>query len=176
MPKKTSGRKFQKYLRGQVDELTQPDSLAARTLAATNFDETVNERTYASSMVAIWSLDNFTGGVAVGPPMVGVAHSDYTAAEIEEFVENTGSWNEGDLVSQEVAKRKVRIVGTFELEGSSGNEVITLNEGKPIKTKLGWTLLQGQTLKLWTYNLGTAAFLTTIPNIHCEGHINLWPR
>ncbi len=161
-----------KYLRGQVDEELTIGGLTTRDVVSVAFDETVNERTLVSSLIAKYSIDDFTVTANAGPIMVGVAHSDYTAAEIEEFIENTGSWNEGDLVSQEVGKRKIRQIGIF--DNSVGGDV--LNDGKPIRTKLNWIMLQGQTLQLWAYNLGGASVATTTPSIHCEGHANLWPR
>lgn len=169
-------RRMGKYIRGQVDENLPIGTLAARTLSVAGFDESVTERTFVSSMVASWSLSDWTTGQNIGPLLVGVAHGDYTAAEIEEVIENTGSWNEGNLVSQEIGKRKVRIVGTFRSANTDGSGTAVLNEGRPITTKLGWILLTGQTLDLWAYNLGSAAFATTDPDLHVEGHANLWPR
>ncbi len=169
-------RRMGKYIRGQVDENLPIGTLAARTLAVAGFDESVNERTFVSSLVASWSLSDWTTGQNIGPLLVGVAHSDYTAAEIEEVIENTGSWNEGDLVSQEIGKRKVRIVGTFRSANQDGSGTAVLNQGQAITTKLGWILLTGQNLDLWCYNLGSAAFATTDPDLHVEGHVNLWPR
>jgi len=168
-------RSMGRYIRGNVDESLVLTTLAARTLAAIAFDETVNERTLVSSLVASWSLDDLTAGAGIGPILVGVAHSDYSTAEIEEFIENTGSWDEGDLVQQEVGKRKIRTVGTFE-SAISGVAAAVLNDGKPIKTRLNWILLQGQTLKVWAYNLGTAAVATTVPEVSVQGHANLFPK
>ncbi len=173
--KRKGRRKYRRYIRGNVDELLSLGTLAARTLLSGAFDESVNERTFVSSLVGIWSMDDFTIGAGIGPIMVGVNHSDYSAAEVEEFIENTGSWNEGDMVAQEVGRRKIKIVGTFRVPTSDGTSVNTLNEGKPIHTKLKWVLLQSQSIEMWAYNLGTAALATTDPNVHLEGHVNLWP-
>ncbi len=152
-------------------------ALASRTLVSVAFDESVNERTFVSSLKAIWSLDDMTDAPDVGPILVGVAHGDYSATEIEEFIENTGSWDEGDLVNQEIGQRKIRVVGTFGTPGgASVSGVKVLNEGRPITTKLGWILLQAQTLDLWAYNLGSSPIATTIPNLNVQGHVNLWPR
>ncbi len=170
------GRKFRKYLRGNVDEKMDIGTLAARTLVAQVFGETVQERTYISSLVAAWALDDVTVAADDGPLMVGVAHSDYSAAEIEEFIETTGSWNEADLVqAREVAKRFIRVVGIFRSAPGGLLGSATLNEGRPIKTKLGWILTTGQSLDLWAYNLGASAYATTTPSLVCQGHANLWP-
>ncbi len=150
-------------------------TLAPSTGNTEAFDETVNERTLVSSVVATYSMNNFTPVASAGPVLVLLAHSDYSSAEIEEFIENTGSWDEGDLVNQEIASRKIRKIGVFETIGDVTDEVV-LNDGKPVKTKLNWILNQGQTLQMMGYNLGTAAFTTTAPVVRADGHANLWPR
>ncbi len=169
-------RRMGKYLRGGIDENLGLSTLGAKTLISTPFDETVNERTLVSSVVASYSLAEFTPGNNDGPILVGLAHSDYTDAEIQAVIDQTLSWNEGDKVGQEVAKRLVRRIGQFPGPASVSTEAVVLNDGKPIKTKLNWILLQGQTLRLWAYNLGTSALATTSPIVTAQGHANLWPR
>ncbi len=171
---KHTGRKFRRYLRGSLNEAVDIGTLAANTLVGVNAAAVVNERTLISSIVAKHSLSNVTPLVDQGPLRIGVAHSDYTDAEIEEWVENTGSWNEGDKVSQEIAKRKIKDIGTFDQEASA-DLVVVLNDGKPMKTKLNWILTQGQTIKFWAFNEGAAAFATTAPDYDISGHANLWP-
>ncbi len=166
-----------KYLRGVVDNSLSLTTLGAKTAAKVNFDNTVNERTLVSSVVARYSLREFTPGTDDGPIMVGLAHSDYTATEIEEYIENTGSWNEGDKVALEVGKRQIRIVGIFSTPASGAAQAaVALNDGKPIKTKMNWIVNQGQTVAVWGYNLGASALATTVPVLQIEGHANLWPR
>ncbi len=46
-----------------------------------------------------------------GALLFGVAHGDYTAAEIEEAIEATLSINQGNMVAREQANRLVRILG-----------------------------------------------------------------
>jgi len=170
-------RRMGRYIRGNVDENLDLGTLASLTLVAVPFDETVSERTFVSSLVAIWSLSDFTEIAEAGPIMVGVAHSDYSAAEIEEWIETTGSWAEADTVqSREVGRRMCRTIGIFRGTASGVGAADVLNDGKAIKTKLGWILNAGQTLDLWAYNLGTAAVGTTDPNVRAEGHVNLFPR
>ncbi len=164
-----------KYLKGSVDEDLDLGTLATKDAILVAFDSTVNERTLVSSVVASYTMSNWTPIASAGPILVGIAHGDYTAAEIEAWVETTGSWNETDLVQQEVANRKIRKIGVFDTPASAAASAV-LNDGRPVKTKLNWILTQGQTLSLWAYNLGTAAVATTDPRIHAEGHANLWPR
>ncbi len=175
---KKRGRRNRRYLRGNVDEKLALGTLAASTLVGDNFDESVEERTLVSSLVASYSMDNLTA--PQGPIQFGVAHSDYTDAEIEEVIENTDSWTEGNKISQEISKRLVRKIGTFAAEAipTSAGAVVDLdfNDGNPVKTKLNWILTTGQTLKYWAYNQSSSALATTAPIITASGHVNLWPQ
>ncbi len=168
-------RKFRRYIRGTVDKRLSLGTLAGDTAIAANFDGTVSERTWCSSVVATWGMDEFTTGTDDGPIIVGLAHSDYTAAEIEEWVENNPGWSEADQVAQEIGQRKIRRVGMF-ADGASASVNIVLNDGRQIHTKCGWMLLQGQTIKVWAYNAGSSPLATTDPTVHVQGHANLWPN
>ncbi len=164
------------YIKGNIDENLSLGTLAPATLVSVVFDETVNEKALLSSIVANWSLINMTESGADGPIMVGVAHSDYSDAEIEAVIEATGSWNKGDKVAQEVARRLVRIVGTFPAAPGDGIGPAVLEDGRQIKTKLNWMLDTAQSLRLWAYNLGTSGLDTTVPTVHLQGHANLFSR
>lgn len=162
-------------MRGQVDESVALSTLAAATLISAAFTDSVTEQARISSVVASYSLSDFTPAAGDGPIMVGLALSVYTDAQIEEFIEQQDSWEEGDQVAKEVSARRIRRVGVFE-----GPDALTqaavLNDGKPIKTKLNWILNQGQTLRYWAYNPGSSALATTDPDVRLQGHVNLWPR
>ncbi len=164
------------YIRGVVEEELALSTLASKTLIADTWDQVTTEKTLISSIVATWSLSNVT--IGQGPIIFGVAHSDYTDAEIEEVIENTGSWNRGDKVSQERAKRLVRQIGVLSQEGGGSGTIgdYQFNEGKPVKTKLNWSLQTGQTLKMWAYNTSELPFSATDPDLLCNGHANLWQR
>ncbi len=166
-------RPRRKYIAGAIDEDVSLTTIAAKDVIKSNFDQAVAERTLLSSIVSSYSLASFTKASGVGPIMVGIAHSDYTDAEIEEWIESTNSWDEGDLVAQEVAARKIRKIGVFGAEVSEDDTVV-LNDGKPIKTKLNWVLSTGKTLSLWGYNMGISAVATTVPVIRAQGKANLW--
>ncbi len=169
-------RRMGRYLRGNVDEELALTALAAKDVVGAVFDEVVNERTRVTSIEATWSLANFTPIANAGPVIVGVAHGDYTDAEIEEWIEQSGQWNEGNLVSsREVAKRLIRQIGAFETPDDAA-DISVLNDGKSIKTKLNWILLQGQTLRIWAFNSGSAAIATTVPQVGANGHVNLFPQ
>lgn len=167
-------RKFRRYIRGGIEEDLALGTLATKSLVAQAVSDVVTEKTWISSIKATWSLGDFTFAAGDGPILVGISHSDYTAAEIEAWVEQTTSWDEGDLVSQEVAKRKIRQVGTFSSGtiGLVGDQI--LNDGKPITTKCGWMLTTGNNIDIWAYNQGSSA-LGTGANVSVAGHANLWP-
>jgi len=165
-----------RYIRGDIDDEMLLGTLNSKVVVSAALDQTVNERTLATSMVAIHAMINFTAGAADGPILVGIAHSDYSSAEIEAWIENQGSWDEGNLIGQEVGNRKIRKIGIFEVVDLAITGATVLNDGKPIKTKLNWILNQGTTLRQWAYNLGTSALDTTDPTYHLQGHVNLFPK
>ncbi len=168
-------RSYRAYLRGNVDESLNLGTLATLTLVSVDFDESVNETTWLSSVKGSYTLDELTPGQ--GPIFIGLAHSDYSDAEIEEWIETTQSWNAGDLVAKEVARRKIRRIGVFPAEGGAlVTDTIALNGGRPITTKCGFLLQTGQTASLWAYNMGPANLSATVPIVRVQGHANLWPR
>ncbi len=164
-----------RYIRGNVDEELQLATLATKDVVGAVFDETVNERTLVSSIIATYSLANWTAIANAGPVVFGVAHGDYTDAEIEEYLEITGQWNEGDMRAREISSRKIRRVGSLG-GAATAAETDVLNDGKPVKTKLNWILNQGQTLRFWAYNSGLANIATTDPTLVANGHVNLFPK
>lgn len=175
MAKHGRRRKFRRYLRGSIDHRLDLTALAASTLVGSNLVDTVEEAVYVSSVKAAYTLDQYTVIAGAGPFLCGWAHSDYTDAEIEAWVENNLSWSEGDKIGQEVAKRKIKQVGIFELSNAAlawGR----IRGGSTFTTKLGWSLITGQTLRFWVYNMGLVAVATTVPATRVQGHANLWPR
>ncbi len=173
--KRRGGTKFRRYLKGTFEVLGDVSALAGLDAAIFAVGNSVNERTFISSVKATYTLSNLTEGFSIGPIIVGVAHSDYTAAEIEEWIETGGSWDEGNLVRQEVAKRKIRQVGVFGTPAQALG-IVSLNDGKPITTKCKWILLQAQSVVFWVYNSGSNNVATTSPELAVSGHANLWPR
>ncbi len=162
------------YLKGNVDEVLSLGTLASLTLVADTWDESPEEKTLISSIVCTWTLDQLTS--PQGPIIFGVAHSDYSDAEIEAVIENVASWDQGSKVEQEIAKRLVRQIGVFVSDvGTTGPLTdVVWNDGRPMKTKLNWRLNTGDTLKMWAYNTSGTALSTTVPSMRCHGHANLW--
>ena len=111
-----------------------------------------------------WSLKGGTAGE--GPIHVGISHGDYTAAEVEEWFEQTAAIDRDNKIAVEQSNRLVRHVGTF--SGQSAAEV--LNDGRPILTRLNWAVVEGRTLNFWAYNdFGTA--LTGGASVIPIGHV-----
>ncbi len=169
-------RKYRRYLRGQINEEIVCANLVGRDAKAQTVADTVIDTTWCSSVRLLVSISDGIPVEGSGPIVFGVAHSDYTAAEIEEYIENIESWNIGDLRSQEQAKRKIRRMGVIEMPPSIP-ETIVSNDGRPYTQKCNWMLNPGQTLKVWAYNDGlvdiggTGEYL-----LKFDGHANLWPK
>ncbi len=98
------------------------------------------------SMKATWSLTNNT--VGDGTLICGYAHGSYTITQIKEFIESGSSISIGSKLAGEQADRLIRIVGAF----SGGLVDETLNDGKPITTKLNWAIPIGTNFNAFVYN------------------------
>lgn len=168
-------RKFTRYIRGNIDLTFSLGALAGADVITQAVQDSVEERAYISSVRATYTLKDLTITADAGPLHMGVCHSDYSDAEVEEWLELTTGWAEGDLVSREIAKRKIRRIGSFVAAGQA-LATQALNDGRPITTKCGWVLTTGQAIRFWVYNSGTAALATTVPDVTVQGHANLWPR
>ncbi len=154
---------------GKIEVLVTLATTANNTVVATNLTDVLDEEAFLISVKATWSIRSLTAGE--GPLLVGLAHSDYTAAEVEEWVENTGSWERGNMVQQEIARRKIRQVGVF--DGQSATE--KLENGVKITTPCKWGLITGDSIKFWVYNKSGAA-LTTGAFVSVDGMAFLRPR
>ncbi len=111
----------------------------------------------------VWSTRGGTSGE--GPIEVGMAHGDYSAAEIEENLEVAFLGPLGKI-EQEQARRLVRRVGTF--SGISSPE--NLNNGEAIITKSNFVQQDGASPSGWAHNL-SGATLTTGLVIVATGHL-----
>ncbi len=147
-------------------------ALASNDLSLTAFPTALDQEAWAISMDVVTNLHGLTAGE--GPVVVGVAHGDYSAAEIEEWFEAGGSWAKADQVTGEQARRKCRVIGTFAQFNQPGTDA-TLNNGNPKRVKLGFMIEDGQTLSLWVYNESSAT-LTTGAIAEIKGKIYLSPR
>ncbi len=168
-------RNMGRYIRGGIDEALSLGTLAAKDAISQIIGDAPADRLLISSIVCTYSLTAFTKSTGDGPILVGIAHSDYTAAEIEEWIESSGSWDEGNKQQQEVANRLVRRIGIFDNPIDEA-AAARLNDGRMIKTKLNWIVQEDQRLSLWAYNIGTSALATTSPAANMQGHANRWAR
>ncbi len=101
----------------------------------------------------------------------GLAHSDYSAAEVEECLEATTAIDLGDKVAQEQANRLVRPIGVISSSGGITASGLSFNDGRRIRTKLNWLIGIGDTLNLWIRN-GSGVVYTTGASLLIAG--NLW--
>ncbi len=157
MAKRRARRKFN--LR-KVRILAKLDlgALAAADVISGAFSGVASDTYRVTSIDVSW---NWTDIADVNDDYIqfGVAHSDYTAAEIEEALEGTGGIDLGDKIGQERANRLVREIGVFggprQLAGSA-----EFNDGRPMKTKLNWKISIGDTLVLWARNASGVLLVT----------------
>ncbi len=95
-----------------------------------------------------WSLRG--GTVTEGPIAIGLAHSDYTIAEIAEATD-VSVISSSEKIANERAKRLVRKIGSF--VGAAANEELRGNSGgEQVYTKLNWALEEDFTLDMWAQN------------------------
>ncbi len=121
----------------------------------------------AMSHKAVWSLRGLTAGE--GPITVGYAYSDYSVTEIKEALEIANSISIGSKLEQEKANRLVRVIGQF--AGQSTDE--TLNDGKPMTTRLNWFVPIGKAVNIFAYN-ESGAQLNTGASVQATG--DLWVK
>ncbi len=144
-----------------VDTLTL-GTLAADDVISESFPTVLTEKSFFLSYELVCSMRG--GTPTEGPVHIGIAHSDYSAAEIEEAIEAAGAWDEGDLVAREQSRRMVRLLGVFPMEDQ--DEV--LNDGKPFRGKLRWPIEAGKTIAMFGYNR-SGAILTDGATLQLEG-------
>ncbi len=148
--------------------------MGTKTVDSAVVGDSLKESAWLSSVRATYAMSDLLATPADGPLVVGIAHSDYTSAEIEGWIESANSWDQGNMVSQEVRQRKIRTVGVFTTAGAADGVTIVLNDGKPITTKCGWMLSTGQTVRFWLYNQGLGSQDAGVLTI--QGKANLWPN
>ncbi len=169
-------RRYRRYLKGIIDFELALGTLGGNTTISNVESQVLTESAFLTSVKAVWSLLGMTPTAADGPIMCGVCHSDYTNTEIEEWIEQGASWDQGDMVAQEEARRKIRLVGVFNTTGPGAQGAASvLNDGRPITTKCKWQLTTGDTVKFFAYNQGSGA-LAAGAVLHVNGHANLWPN
>ena len=162
------------YVRGGIEEVLDLGTLQTSTVIETAFDNTSPETCLVSSIVVGATLNGLTA--PQGPIWFGVAHSDYSAAEIQESLLVVGSWDRGNKIAQEQSKRLVRQLGIFTTDAASGVVDVQVWDGAMRKFKLNWLLNPGDGLNWWCMNVGEVILSGTDPEASLFGHANLWMR
>ncbi len=130
-------------------------TLASSTLVKQNMIAPGNNEYRLLSLKGVWSVRNLTAGE--GPLIFGVAHSDYSTAEVEEYLENETMLNRGDMVAtREISRRLIRRIGQF--SGIASEEVV--NDGRPTHTRLNWAMSEDSVLDIWVYNFSGGTLTT----------------
>lgn len=129
---------------------------------------TLGEDLFITSIKAAWSMEAHTAGE--GPYSVGFHHSDLSVTELVEGL-TAQQTDPDDIIANERGRRPARKVGTF--SGLNTDEV--LNDGRPIKTKIKWSVGDGHNPAM--YCLSHATSTTTGTVINCQGTIfGRWQR
>ncbi len=162
MAKNRKGSRYRGYRKLPFTTTLALSTLGADALISGSFGESFSEERRVLSMEVEVAMQGITAGD--GPLEVGIAHSDYSAAEVEQQLEATGAWDEGDKVAQEQARRLVRRLGV--LTDSEDR----LNDGRPVKIRLNWRIATGDTFQLWCRNRGIA--MQTGTEITIQGYLH----
>ncbi len=151
----------------RLDESFALATLAAADVISQQGGTAVVDSTRVTSIkvgIGVANLDE-----ADGPVVIGVAHSDYTDPEIEEWMEATASWDLGDKIAQERRKRRCRILATLTPDVASGGAQAF--NGAQRKFKLNMLLSEGDSLNFFAYNRG-AATMQTGAEVKVTGNAN----
>ncbi len=133
-------------------------ALAAKDVTATSLTGTSSSTYRLVSVDFFYGLSDL-GAVADDGQEFGLAHSDYTAAEIEECLEAGTSIDAGDKIANEKANRLVRSVGV--MVGAPGTGAgLNFNNGNNTKTRLNWLMTIGDSLQLWIRNSSATVYTT----------------
>ncbi len=172
MVKRKPRRKFS----GRVVRLSTNVTVGALATADVTSGPVTSATTAQTRVISMKAVYSWVEKAQIdGACEIGLAHSDYTAAEIEECLEANASMDVGDLIANEQARRMVRTIGVFAGGGATadGNE-IALNNGNPIHTRLNWVLSQGDAIELWMKN-GSGVIYTTGSSISVLGSVFVKP-
>ncbi len=102
-------RKFN-LRRVRVNSTFSVGALASLAVASGAMTSATSDPLRFISLIGAWTWSNI-GAIIDDALSFGVAHSDYTAAEIEESLEAAGAMDLGDKIAQERTNRLVREIG-----------------------------------------------------------------
>ena len=165
-------RKFN-LRRVRISSTSAAGALAAADVVSNAVTDTVKDPMRFISVKAAYSWTDI-GAIIDDGCTFGLAHSDYTAAEVEEAIEAGGSMDLGDKLAQEKANRLVRTIGTISQAGALAAAAgAQFNDGRVNTTRLNWLMSTGDTLNLWVRN-SSGVVWTTGSGVTIEG--NLWVK
>ncbi len=78
------GRKYRPYLKGKVNIVNVLATLTAKDVITTVETEVLNKAVWLSSVKTVWSMAGYTPVFDDDSIYVGICHSDYSGAEVEE--------------------------------------------------------------------------------------------
>ncbi len=142
--KRTSRKRFSpaNFRKVQSNFSSGVGTLASLVAAVVSVSNAMTTECRASRLKGTILWNDATSGDVIS---VGIAHSDYTAPEIEEWIESTGGVDFGNLIDGEVSRRLIRHIGSM----------IAPDEPKlRFNIKLNWLLDEGDNLNIWLYNRG----------------------
>ncbi len=131
-------------------------TLADETIAKVSLTTDLAEDFFAVSTDITVSVEGHTA--TEDPLGWGVAHDDYTVAELKEYVD-ANLTDPGQKIEQERARRKVRRGGVLHSMGGSQTELIS-NGGQEKRIPLRFSINDGNTLAGWVMNHSGAALTT----------------
>jgi len=167
MARKGRGKRMSGYVPLRATMNQGIGGIAAGAYNGFNLGDTALEPYWLSSVKATYNITDVTA--SEGPKTLIVAHSDYSDAEVAEWYNSIGAWDQGDLVAREQNSRRCRVIGTY--PGLNVDE--GLNDGRPVTTKLGWRCDSGQTLQ---FGLLSEVASTTGMELVIAGKVNAWRR
>ncbi len=145
-------------------------TLADETVQATGLTPVFGEDIYIISVDITAIIRDLTGGEV--PLYIGLAHGDLSVGEILEAL-NAEVINPDDIIARERARRPVRKIGGF-ADGIGVN--LSLNDGRKIRQKVGFSVGEGFSLDVWIKNQ-SGATLTTGAILEIDGVIyGRWQR
>ncbi len=146
-------------------------ALAAAGLLSSDLLIASDAKYRLSSIVCRYTWQDIAATID-GGLVFGIAHGDYTDTEILEFINASTSLQQGDMVANERAQRRIRIIGSIQ-----GSDVVdgeaSYNLGRPVKTKLNWEIPIGTTVSVWIHN-GSATIWSIGSDFFTIGQANVW--
>jgi len=138
-------------------------TLANLTVVKASLFVNGGQRQFIIAADLTWTLMNATA--TEGPFYCGLAHNDYTVAEIKEWIES-GAGVETNQIEQEKNRRLCRDSIVF---SGVGTEEVA-NDGKPKRTKVRFHVEDSQELAFWVYN-DSDATLAGGAIVNCYGKV-----